>query len=130
MEDHKKNRSQIWRIRAIAVGAAVGVLTAAAALTALTVAVLVSGRYDAVAPFAAGATVLAGLAAGFVTARGSRRNPLPNAAAAALASGLVLAAASAAAGGGAGALWAAAICAAGGAAGALPGTRLRYRWPE
>lgn len=79
MEQKNQSRSQIWRIRAIAVGAAAGAISAVAALAAFAAGAVVLGSYGAVAPWAPWvAFSLEGAVSGAVCAGLSRRNPLPN----------------------------------------------------
>ncbi len=126
MEQNKSSRSQIWRIKAIAVGAAAGILTAAAALAAFAFAALAVGKYSSVA-FAAPVCVmiLGGFAAGLAAAAGSRKNPLPNGICSAALTAVAVCIAASGVPGEGGSLIPALTSLVGGATGATVGVRFR-----
>ncbi|MBR4941080.1 MAG: hypothetical protein IKZ19_03675 [Clostridia bacterium] len=79
MEQNFKNRSQIWRVKTIAVGAAAGVFSAVAVLAVFAVTAVATGVFSSAAKFAPFCVMgVCGLVSGAVSAWGSRKNPLPN----------------------------------------------------
>ena len=128
MEQNKQNRSQIWRIRAIAVGAAAGIISAVGATAAFAAVAVATGSFSSVAPWAVRcAFISGGFVSGAVCAGLSKRNPLPNGLCAAfftvILTGLL-------AGFGAdaqGSLWGVPVCLGAGALGTVPGLGLRRK---
>lgn len=79
MERNTESRSQIWRIKTIAVGAAAGIIAALAALAAFAAWVCAAGSFSVVARFAPwGVWGACGFFAGSAAALVGRRNPLPH----------------------------------------------------
>ena len=126
MEQNHENRSQIWRIRTIAVGAAAGVIAALAVLAAFAAVVCAVGSLSEVAPFAPWCVwSVCGLVSGGVASFAGRKNPLPNGLVSAAVCALVLALLGLSAPDGGGSpLWALLALGAG-ALGAVGGLKLR-----
>ena len=129
MEQNTESRSQIWRIKTIAVGAAAGSFAALAALAAFAAAVIVVGSFSAVAKIAPWVIwAVCGFFAGGTAALTGRKNPLPNGLVSAAVSALILALVSLAAQNGSGSLLFLAPCMAFGALGSVAGMRLREKF--
>ncbi len=113
-------------IRAVAVGAAGGVIIALAATAALAAVSVALGRYSAVGAWAAMAAMcLAGFVAGALTGSKSRKSPLPKGLLAALAADVLLCLSAACIPGEGGTAWPCLACLCAGALGAILGERLR-----
>ena len=128
MEQNKQNRSQIWRIRAIAVGAAAGAISALGATAAFAAAAVAVGSCSWIEPWVGWcAWVLGGFVSGTVCAGLSKRNPLPNGLCAACVSALLSGLAASLCAGSGGSLWGLPVCLVSGAAGAVAGLGFRRK---
>ena len=128
MEQNNHNRSQIWRIRTIAVGAAAGVFAACVVLAAFAAVSCAVGRVSAVegiVPWCVWS--VCGLASGVTASLLGRKNHLPNSLIAAALGTLVLALLGLAAPkGDGGSLLLSLLCLGAGALGAVLGVKMRF----
>lgn len=128
MERNSESRSQIWRIKTIAVGAAAGIIAALASLAAFAAAALAAGSFLAVAGIAPWVVwAVCGFFAGGAASLTGRRNPLPNGLVSAAVSAVGLALISLAAPQDGGSLLYLVPCMAAGALGSIAGMRLREK---
>ncbi|MBR6771999.1 MAG: hypothetical protein IKM29_01270 [Clostridia bacterium] len=129
MEQKTESRSQIWRIKTIAVGAAAGSFAAMAALAAFAAAAVAVGSFSAVAKIAPWVVwSVCGFFAGGSAALTGRRGPLPNGLVSAAIAALVLSLVSLSAQGEGGSLLFLLPCFSAGGLGSVAGMKLREKF--